>query len=159
MPSLPPRSKRPTLRTLKRTRPTIRTIAQPKITRPTTEKIRRTELIASKVNVSLTPESPKMDPVKTVRIAITDGTSPMELEILDPGMTRSEASVENAENAEAEVVAAEDHEEDVVVPEAVEALEGSGTLTESLAMTRRVSSLLTRRRAVDPTIGVPTRMR
>merc|ERR1719346_94114 len=116
MPSLPPRSKRRTLRTLKRTRPTIRTIAQPKITRPTTEKIRRTELIASKVNVSLTPESPKMDPVKTVRIAITDGTSPMELEILDPGMTRSEASVENAENAEAEVVAAEDHEEDVVVP-------------------------------------------
>ena len=80
--------------------------------------------------MSLTPANPKMDPVKTVRIAITDGINLMEPEILE---LRNAVSVENVEAA----VAEEAHEVVVAVPEAVVALEGSVTSTGSLATTRR----------------------
>ena len=94
--------------------------------------IRKTAITASKVNVSLMPESPRMDPVKTVRIATTDGTNPMEPETLEL------RSVENAVSEEDVVVAAAVEIEVVVVdPEAAVASGGSAISIVNPEMTRR----------------------
>ena len=99
--------------------------------------IRKTAITASKVNVSLMPESPRMDPVKTVRIATTDGTNPMEPEILE---------LKSVENAVSEVVAVVDeageNEGVVVDPEAVVASGGSVISIANPEMTRRKSFLI-----------------
>ena len=152
MPSLPLRSKRPKQPTLKRRRPPTRITAQPKIPRPTTEKIRKTAITALKVNVSLTPANPKMDPVKTVRNAITDGTN-----LKEPETLRSVANAENEANVD--VVAAEGPEVDAVEnEEAVVAAEVESVISiANPEMTRRVSNPWIRKREVGPTIGVPTR--
>ena len=78
------------------------------------------------------PESPRMDPVKTVRIATTDGTNPMEPETLEL------RSVENAVSEEDVVVAAAVEIEVVVVdPEAAVASGGSAISIVNPEMTRR----------------------
>ena len=84
------------------------------------------------------PESPRMDPVKTVRIATTDGTNPMEPETLEL------RSVENAVSEEDVVVAAAVEIEVVVVdPEAAVASGGSAISIVNPEMTRRKSLFFT----------------
>lgn len=102
--------------------------------------------------MSLMPANPRMDLVKTVRIATTDGTN-----LKEPETPRSVANAENEANVD--VVVAEGHE--VVAVENAEAVVAAGVENViSIAnpeMTRRVSNLWIRKKEVGPIIGVLTR--